>query len=420
MKYRNKQNIALISLGAILLLFSCARRDRTNPFDPNGKTQTNVFDLQVKSNPNEVILDWVGFNSPDLTGYNVYRAILGNPLQQIAQTGQNIDQFIDTSIDLNTEYVYGISALGQVDESPLSRLDTITPGNSRWWVLSSNYAPLCELSHDGLHLYSTSNRYYNPDFVAPANNPVAYVYDPYGGTIFRQKAGEEPTKLATGVDYLNSMFYNATTNQIIADYRLNNRQKLLVISASDGSTSELPLGNTITAIAQDSRGRVWAATTAELFVINLTNNNAQTVTNLATGFRIFDLETGPNDLPYILAENRNAIYQLQSDNSIDSLVEVQNPYELRFDASNNLLWIRAYDDVTKRFRVEQFDGQQTQVVLDGLQKTLTFDVDPASHSCLIPDYNTQVIYTITADGKIRHRKNVAGSIYYARAQSIDN
>lgn len=407
-------------LGIIFITVSCTQRDRSNPFDPNGAMNSEVFGLHVKSDPGEVILSWAGIQSPDLTGYNVYRAQQGNPLQHIGQIDEKTLRFVDQGIEVGQSYVYGITAVGKVDESPLSRLDTITPGNSRWWVLAADYSPVSELSHDGLHRYASYDQpYYNPDFIAPVGRTTAYIYDPFGGTIYKQTVGQPPEKFMDEIDYLNDLFYNSDAQKLIAIYRLDNRQKLLLISVASGNISEIVLDNSIQAITQDNRGRLWAATSAGLYLIFPTNLSVREIAQFGNSFKVIDLENGPEDRPYLIADNHNAIYQLQSDASIDSVGFVSQPVELRYDGAQDLLWIRAFNNAIGQYRVEQFDGRQAHIVLDKLENTYTFDVNPVSHVCLIPDYNTRIVYTITPEGEIRHRKDIAGRIYYTRAQSLE-
>jgi len=412
--------IIAVALGIILSTMSCSQRERTNPFDPNGSTNSDVFNLHVKSDPGEVILTWAGFQSPDLTGYNIYRAQQGIPLQQIGQIDENSSRFVDQSIEIGHSYIYGITAIGEADESPLSRLDTITPGNSRWWVLSADYSPVSELSHDGLHRYASYDQpYYNPDFIAPVGKTTAYIYDPFGGTIYKQTVGEPPEKFMDDIDYLNDLFYNPDAQKLVAIYRLNNQKKLLLISIPSGDISEVVLDNAIRAVTQDSQGRLWAATSAGLYRIFPTNLSVRQITQFDNNFRVINLENGPDDRPYLIADNHNAIYQLQSNASVDSVGFVTQPIELRYDDAKNLLWIRAFDDESGQYRVEQFDGQQVRRVLDKLKNTYSFDVNPVSHVCLISDYDTRIVYTITPEGEIRHRKDIAGRIYYTRAQSLE-
>jgi len=413
-------SIVCATLGIMIVAVSCTQRERKNPFDPNGSMNSEVFGLHVKSDPGEVILTWAGFQSPDLTGYNVYRAQQGNPLQQIGQIDQNISRFVDQGIEIGHSYVYGITAVGKVDESPLSRLDTITPGNSRWWVLSADYSPVSELSHDGLHRYASYDQpYYNPDFIVPVGRTTAFIYDPFGGTIYKQVVGQPPEKFIDGIDFLNDLFYNPGTQMLIAIYRLDNRQKLLLISVSSGNISEVVLDDTILSVAQDDQGRIWAATTAGLYLIFPTNLSVREIAQFNSDYRVIDLENGPDDRPFLIVANRNAIFQLQSNGSIASVGAISQPIELRYDGAKDLLWIRAFNDATGQYRVEQFDGQAMHIVLDKLENTYTFDVNPVSHVCLIPDYDTRIVYTITPEGEIRYRKNIAGRIYYTRAQSLE-
>lgn len=411
---------SILIAALVVSLLSCANRDRLNPFDPEANGIQNAFNLHLKSDQNSVTLNWSPVDSPDLTGYNIYRSHPGESLQKIAGASSDIHEYTDLTISLNQDYVYAITALGKHDESPYSRLDTITPGRSRWWVLSANFNPVDILTHDGLHLFSTtSTEYYAPEFILPASRITAYIYDQLGGTIYRQDIGEEPRSVVEGIGLVRNLIYNTKSGQIVAIFSDQNRNMVDFINPITRVKQQVALDTVVTAMTVDSRGDTWVATATALKLISWQTKRVIQSVPLGIRDQVVALEMGPDNRPLFLTSTGTQIYQISNENQIEPFLAVDKVLGLRYDSDNATLWIRAYNPDSKTYQILQYTGSHFQEVLGGLEQAYTFEVNPVSHVCLVPDYNTETLYAIQPDGAVRSRKHVAGKIYYLVAQSLE-
>ena len=409
----------LLMASLVLLAVGCAERERLNPFDPAASTSQSPFNLRLQSYSNSVILRWSPISSPDLTGYNVFRARIGDSLQQIGQLPRDEEEFVDPDITLYEEYVYAVSALGDENESPLSRLDTITPGRSRWWALSSDFAPVNRLAHDGLHLNaSISASYLSQEIVVPVNQSTVYIYDRLGGRLFRQPVGAEPIQVLENIGYIRKMVYTPVGNQLVALYGGERRDIVGFIDLATHTVDQVNFDAEVNSITVDSQGRIWTSTSSTIFRVLPQTKTVDRRLLMDIDSSVTALENGPDDRPYFVTSAHNMVYKINGNDSAEPVVATEGARRLRYDPQRGLLWILAYNTESQRYSLQQFTGTQLNQVLGGLNHVYSFDINPVSGTCLVPDFETETVHTVTPEGERRSRRGVAGRIYYVVAQSL--
>jgi DNA-binding beta-propeller fold protein YncE len=144
----------LVLCSSLVTLFSgCSDRPRLNPLDPkNPNTLGRPTGLNVISMRDTVMLRWDRLDLRDLSGFQIYRQLQGDPgFSPIAQTPPGIYSYRDVRAKFDTMHSYRISALAPDFESPLSNAVTITPGPTFSWVADGRSGDLIKLTHDGTH-----------------------------------------------------------------------------------------------------------------------------------------------------------------------------------------------------------------------------------------------------------------------------
>ncbi len=407
-----------------VLMLGCGERARINPFDPAGSRNPDVFRLKVKSSPEHVILDWNPIDSPDLTGFNIYRAIAPKPLQHYAQVPADSSDYMDTSdIEPGQTYVYGISAQGEHDETPISPLDTITTGNSWWWVLSEGSGPLSQLSHDGLHVYQTFPQYSSPRFiVADQSNTGVFLYDFAGGSIYYQWGNGAIRKLADGFFSVRDMFYNGTHGYITLIPERDTAINLISIQGGRTQTVQITTTALINAGAASSSGTTWIAAEDSLFYIQGSVLQLYYTTE-EEGPPITAVEPVRGDTVFVCLETANELRRIVADpahtgrGKVDTtFTNLGAPLKIVHNRSDLSTWIHTVNN--ERHELYRYTSAGMQRMLTGLEHVLGMDVNPVSNACLIADYGTGAVYRVSPDGTVRKKESLAGWIFDIAAQPI--
>ena len=117
------KNILLIAL--LTLLVGCSSLTQNlsskNPTNIDASLPTiDRAEIKTISDVNAIALEWKGFDSNNIVGYNIYRSNLqteGQNLTRIASLkNKYISHYVDTSLQSKTSYLYAISTIGKNDK----------------------------------------------------------------------------------------------------------------------------------------------------------------------------------------------------------------------------------------------------------------------------------------------------------------
>jgi len=409
----------VVVLLALLVLWNCSGRERINPFDPHVGDK-NVFGLNLHSAPESVTLDWDRVDSPDLTGYRVYRAALGDTLQTFRNIPADITRYRDSEVRAGSTYVYGVSVLGEQSETQISRLDTITPGYSRWWALADNYTPLVQLSHDGLHRSRIYGDYGAPNHIlAPVNRDFIYVYDRFRGSVYRHTVNGEITRILSELGFVTQLLYLPGTGEfLVVPARQNDHVTFWDYRRNASRIVAVPGG--VTAAAAGDNGTVYVATGDSVLTIGPGENVArvQFVSQMDRGINAI-APVNNQDLYVADALNKEVLY-LRGSHIGFTLTGLEIPEQIQYNASDESLWIRSRTEDAESFAVYRYVGGTTSRMLTGIPNILTIAVNPVSNACLAAGYDTGTLYHISPNGDIRRRKDVAGQVYKIVVQPLSN
>ncbi|HKJ69849.1 MAG TPA: fibronectin type III domain-containing protein [bacterium] len=412
--------VILVVIGLIFL--GCGERERINPFDPAGTLNPDVFRLTVKSSPDEVILEWDPIASPDLTGFNIYRAVAPEPLQPYDQLPADSTNYTDNDdIEPGQTYVYGISALGETDETQLSSLDTISTGNSWWWVLSEGRGPLSQLSHDGLHVYQSYYQYSSPRFIAAdRNDQLVFLYDFAGGSIYYQWENGSTRKLADGFFSVRDMLYNETYGHIILLPENDTVVNFVYIQGGRSQLAQITHTALITAGAVSPNGINWIAAEDSLFYIQGGGIQLYYTTD---GAPITAVEPVRGDTVFVGLETVSEVRRIVADPArtgrgrLDTtFTGIGTPEQIVHNRTDQSTWIHTVRNQSHELYRLSAGGMQR--MLTGLEQVLDMDVNPVSNVCLIADYRTGAVYRVSPDGTVSRKESLAGWIYAIAAQPI--
>jgi len=412
--------------GLLLILVACGARDRINPFDPAASVQINVFDLRVRSDPGSVYLNWQPVDSPDLRGYNIYRAKIPQSLELVARVPDTVHTFHDTlQIQAGATYAYGVSALGQVDETQLSVLDTITPGDSWWWVASDNPngGALSRLSHDGMHVFESYQYYDSPRFLAAEwDAPVVFVYNSSQRVVYMQWFSDNIQTLASDLYSVRSMVYDRLGRALY--FVPEHDTKITVVTVPRGIAQQYQVAEQalVNAVSISRAGTRWIAAGDSLFYFQ------------AGRLHFYYTSQGPSITAIEPVQNEKLMIALETDQSMQrimpdpetpgqgrldtTLTAVGSVKEMAFDPENGILWMRSYNAGSQTYEILQSTESGIRKVLTGGERFISMAVNPVSHDCLTADYGTGWMYRITPGGAVRKRMSPVGQIYEIVVQPV--
>jgi hypothetical protein len=172
------QNLILIGTFSILFLIltSCSKRDRNNPFGPQGNIPIT---LQITSNDKQVEISWNDPYLKDLSGYNLYRKEEGvdNIFILIAEDlPPDTKNFVDLFVDYQKKYSYQITLIGSGIESNPSPIVSIVPGPGFNWIVDKWGFQILKTTYDTEHVMQ---RFYTPwpptDMAIGTNNIIGVI-----------------------------------------------------------------------------------------------------------------------------------------------------------------------------------------------------------------------------------------------------
>lgn len=413
---------SVIGILCSIALFGCNERERTNPFDPhNDAAVSNPLNLHVRSDTQAVYLDWDASDSPDLTGYNIYRTIQGDSLQLLQELPDSVTSYIDENIQLDTTYVYSLTVRGDVDETSFTMFDTITPGPTRWWILASNYNSLSQFSHDGMHLYTSYNVYGAPEYlVAPAFRNLLYTYDRYNGTLFRHIPGESPAVLQTGIYNVVDMLYGAAPETL---FLLRNTGDVEILKLQTNSLQTVEVPKSITAGTINQTGHLWIGAGGTLYSMDGSNPIAQKAKEMPGGQQITAVAANEfNTVAYLGMGSENMIYTWSSGTlTLDTLItDIPYPRKIEYNSHDHSLWILSYTDSKNPYSIYRYDGNVTQLMYSGGKEMYDIAVNPVTDVCLTADYDSGTIIRISPDGEKRYYHEFPGKGYQIVVQQIES
>lgn len=420
---RSKRLFLTVIMSFSVLLMQCGERGRSNPFDPATSQVENVLELRLETNEAQIIVRWEVWRGPDIEGYNIYRAEMPGELTLIAQVGDSVNSYTDTdNITIGNDYVYGISARSSDGETYISGRDTISTGNTRWWVLSHDFSPLSVLSHDGLHRNESFGVFQSPTYIAgPDDESYVYVHDNAGGRIFRQDVGGGTNLFLNEIRTVRDMYFDESNNTIYVARDEFQHDELNIFFQA------LPSGGewgyyfpSLTDIDFTSAGSIWISNGDSLAVIPSFGNTSRNYLVTEGGRTIDNIEIyhRASDLLIFLALSDNSVAKFSADNKLDEITGVQKPVQMKYNPNDGSLWILSTDPATDQYSVFRNDENGTEEIVSGLVRVLDIEVNPVSNQCLVPDYGDRKMYLLSPDGSIRSKEDVAGRVYEVFVQII--
>jgi len=166
--YKNNPIQYIIIVLTLTFLFSCAEREKQNPFDPTGSAPIT---LSVTSRGQRVDLSWSNPDLSDFTGFNVYRKketsdSAFNLLAIIQSSGTR--NYSDNNVEFRQLYSYYVTIVGQNQESKPSNTVSITPGPGYNWVVDKWGFQIIKTTYDAEHLVLYYYTNYPPSDMAVA------------------------------------------------------------------------------------------------------------------------------------------------------------------------------------------------------------------------------------------------------------
>jgi hypothetical protein len=139
--------------------WSCAEREKQNPFDPNGKLYLN---LNVTTSGPEVELSWDKPNLEGITGFRIYRRQEGlDSNYKIIESNlpPEYRQYTDDQVVYQERYSYYLTIIGADIESKSSNIVSIVPGPGEVWIVDKWGYQLVHSTYDVEHV--VANYYTN-------------------------------------------------------------------------------------------------------------------------------------------------------------------------------------------------------------------------------------------------------------------
>jgi len=423
--YSQKKTVGIFTILVLIAIIAnnCGERDRLNPFDPSGNINPDTLHFEVKAGPDSVILEWDAFRSPDLTGYNLYRALVPGELERIAQVSESQTRYTDDEVETGKTYVYRMSALGEQDETALTSPDSVIIGNSWWWVLSDNPRQVSQLSHDGFHVYNTFNQLISPRYITLGfNDALVFTYDFAGGSIYYFYPNGNLGLLTNGVFSVGQIVYNNINNNLLATSSVENVVTLFDFPRGGQDENEVPAEDPVTAAGVSPGGTYYLAAKDSLFYFNGFSMQVYYVTN---GASISVIEPYGTEGLLLATDSSNEIQLVIPDRDdertgiLDTTLSVTGvPQQIVYNSGDNSIWIRTYISDDDSYSIFRYANDEIRQLLSGIPEILSMDVNSLSNECLAASYATNMVYRIDVSGTVRQKKLSLGRIFEIVAQEV--
>lgn len=400
----------------VVVITGCYDRERINPFDPNSDTQAEPFNLRVESSGNRVTLAWSPVDSPDLTGYNIYRALQGNTLSKFASVADSVSRFTDTDVTNLTPYVYSVSANGNEDETFLATPDTIIPGPTRYWALSDGAQSMLHLSHDGFHLNESISIFIAPELIiAPGFRNLVLIYDRYEGALYWYQPGSEPSLIVSELDQVLDIFKTAGSSKI---FMLRQDSTVVAVDIESQTTQTVRFSGKLTAGAVGSNGGLWIAEDNSLLWMSSGNYQKVRFYEVPEESEITSIADAGDDLMFLALREAGKVVILQNGNKEGEITEVDNPVQIEYSDLDNSLWIRSYNSSLGIYRIYRYQGEESTRMFTGAGSLYDIAVNPVDGTCLTADYDNERFYRIQPDGAVQSHGSFGGKVHELVVQRL--
>lgn len=153
---------AFLGFLLLLVLLSCAEREKRNPFEPGNNVKVPL-ELSLYPDFQQVRLEWGVQDIEDYLGFNIYRSKDDTThFVRIAQLPREVRQYTDTDIQPYHWYTYYLTVLGHNIESEPTPFAKTYPGPGETFVLTRFGYSIQRLSYDLLHTLRTYNTQFPP------------------------------------------------------------------------------------------------------------------------------------------------------------------------------------------------------------------------------------------------------------------
>lgn len=152
---RGRARLAAAGIVGLLVGSGCSPRDHSNPFDPeNEETQGTPGILTATAGDGRVSLEWNLGTFRDLDHVRLIRGSVGQDPADFTVVADDLDagtsSFVDTGVENDSTYVYGLEILFEGDPAPTPTRTTLaTPGSRVIWVLDQREGGPTLVSPDG-------------------------------------------------------------------------------------------------------------------------------------------------------------------------------------------------------------------------------------------------------------------------------
>ncbi len=224
--------LIIILICVLLLLFSCSKRERSNPFE--NQDPGEFIELSLKPTSNYVELTWqLTQDVGTVNGFRIYRSVNspGN-FNVIAQVGGANRTFRDVAIQIGNRYYYKITAVGSSLESAPSNILNTLIGPGSWWVLTTDNQNVKLLSYDLQHILKNYRTEFLSNVWAPptGNDSLFWLSTPpfiKSVVSLNRYNGRETFFFYDSLAKVDDLSYNSSEKQLLVLDA--NRKKLMAI-----------------------------------------------------------------------------------------------------------------------------------------------------------------------------------------------
>ncbi len=389
------------------LCMNCSDRPRLNPLDPkNPNTLGRPTGLNVVSMRDTVMLQWDPIDVRDLSGYQIYRQLPGEPrFSAIAQTPAGIFAFHDLGVNFGVTYSYRISALAPNFESPLSDAVTITPGPTFSWVADGSTGDLVKLTHDGMHEILRSGAFFNP-FRLQIDAKRGYVWvleKVFGSELGRLDINGRLAKRFDRIDGPADLAVDESDGSVwVADTLTNG---LMKFDSGGMRVTKNDADKKIVALAvHPQTSEVWALSRDSLCVLIFSRDGelrrkASVSLTHPTDLTI-DARTGK---VWIADGNRVIRLDAQGNPEALSTPPLRFVYRLAADETSGGCWLIDFSTSFGNSRIIKLapNGALSFSAIPGFDIPASLAANPYDGSCLVADFGNDRLVRISSDGQNR-------------------
>ena len=393
MQKRIIKKIIFLSSTLFLLQIGCSDRERLNPLDPsNPYSQGAPTGLQVFSQRDAVTLRWSPIKVNDLEHYYIYRSTAEGSLSPYDSVSAKVTQYTDNNVTYDTQYTYAIQAQTLYDASRLSNALSIVPGAFDIVVADYYNQSLLKITYDGNRVFERYDGYTPTDlaiindriyFTSLWDNSLRYINQ--RGTVESFALGDGPVDFA--LDQANQLIYILTRNDntlmtMTFDGQLRGQASLDVDIDFYSACSYDPILNCLW-ITDESADIIYR--------YDLSTNELTLIADdiVAPDELIIDEANGG-----CWIASPGGILHVQSDNSIERMMENHYIYDISLDEKSGLLYYSGFSRTNQGWEIGYTDETNHTVLYTSYEyiyKIKTIPETTGTGLAIIDGYTAEII-----------------------------